>query len=236
MAKFYDTSGITHRLVELIKNAEDKLIIISPYLKINDRIKELLKDRNMFKVNISIIYGKRELHPDESNWLNSLEYVKTSFCKNLHAKCYLNEKEAIITSMNLYEFSQVNNTEMGIHVSKDEDSELYADIDKEVKRLLRLSSEVKASVEEVPKKEIHSSFKSRFSKSEKGFCIRCKTPIRLNPKAPYCPTHYKSWKRYEDPKYEEKNGVCHICGKPNKSSLKKPTCPSCYKKNKNLFK
>ncbi len=35
--------------------------------------------------------------------------------QNLHAKCYLNEKAAIITSMNLYDFSQVNNNEMGVY-------------------------------------------------------------------------------------------------------------------------
>ena len=30
--------------------------------------------------------------------------IQTLFRRNLHAKCYLNEKEALLTSMNLYEF------------------------------------------------------------------------------------------------------------------------------------
>ena len=46
MAKFLNSSGTTYHLEELIKNASDRLIIISPYLKLNERIKELLEDRN----------------------------------------------------------------------------------------------------------------------------------------------------------------------------------------------
>ena len=42
MAKFLNSSGTTYHLEELIKNASDRLIIISPYLKLNERIKELL--------------------------------------------------------------------------------------------------------------------------------------------------------------------------------------------------
>ena len=50
--------------------------------------------------------------------------IKTSVRKNLHAKCYLNEKEALLTSMNLYEYSQEHNDEMGILVSVDQRSAL----------------------------------------------------------------------------------------------------------------
>lgn len=56
-------------------------------------------------------------------WPNTVG-IRTSLCKNLHAKCYLNENEAIITSMNLYEFSQMNNNEMGIHLTKSGNPEL----------------------------------------------------------------------------------------------------------------
>ncbi len=54
--------------------------------------------------------------------MQKLDFVRLSFCKNLHAKCYLNESECIISSLNLYEFSQINNNEMGILIRKYEDS------------------------------------------------------------------------------------------------------------------
>ncbi len=149
MAKFLNSSGTTYHLEELIKNASDRLIIISPYLKLNDRIKELLEDRNRLKIDIRIVYGKNELHPEEINWLKNLTFIRTSFCKNLHAKCYLNENECIITSLNLYEFSQVNNNEMGVLIYRNEDSKLYADTYEEVQRIIRISDEVRMSLEKV---------------------------------------------------------------------------------------
>lgn len=227
MAKFLDTTGVSYHLQQLINNAKEKLILISPYLRLNERIKQSLEDKDRLKIDIRFIYGKNELQPAEHNWLKSLRSIRSSFCENLHAKCYLNENEAIITSMNLYEFSQVNNNEMGIHVDKANDSELYNDIYNEAMRLVRVSDEIKITVAKVPKGNGNTK---NHTVSATGHCIRCKTEIKLNPMSPYCRKCYNSWKEYEKADYEEK--YCHICGKPNNSTLIKPSCYTCYTKNK----
>ncbi|ASZ52112.1 TPA: DNA repair protein [Vibrio parahaemolyticus] len=149
MAKFLNTSATNYYLEELIKNASERLILISPFLKLNDRIRELLEDKDRLKIDIRIVYGKSELQPDEINWLKSLSFVRTSFCKNLHAKCYMNESACIITSLNLYEFSQVNNNEMGIFIDRDEDPNVYKDSYEEAQRIIRISDEVRISLEKV---------------------------------------------------------------------------------------
>lgn len=81
MAKFLNTSATNYYLEELIKNASERLILISPFLKLNDRIRELLEDKDRLKIDIRIVYGKSELQPDEINWLKSLSFVRTSFAK-----------------------------------------------------------------------------------------------------------------------------------------------------------
>lgn len=81
MAKFLNTSATNYYLEELIKNASERLILISPFLKLNDRIRELLEDKDRLKIDIRIVYGKSELQPDEINWLKGLSFVRTSFCK-----------------------------------------------------------------------------------------------------------------------------------------------------------
>ncbi|GGY30575.1 hypothetical protein GCM10008098_25110 [Rhodanobacter panaciterrae] len=149
MAKFLNTSATNYFLEEMIKEAKDRLILISPYLKLNDRMKELLSDKNRLKIDVRIVYGKSELHPDEISWLRELTYVRTSFCKNLHAKCYMNEELCIITSLNLYEFSQVNNNEMGILLSRADDASLYKEAYEEAQRIIRISEEVRISLERV---------------------------------------------------------------------------------------
>ena len=149
MAKFLSTTGTNYHLEELIKGASDRLILISPFLKLNDRMKELLADKNRLKIDVRIVYGKSELQPQEIEWLRGLTYIRTSFCKNLHAKCYMNEEMCIITSLNLYEFSQVNNNEMGILIQRGEDGQLYKDAYEEAQRIIRIIDEVRISMERV---------------------------------------------------------------------------------------
>ena len=149
MAKFLNTSATNYFLEEMIKGASDRLILISPFLKLNDRMKELLADKNRLKIDVRIVYGKSELQPQEIEWLRSLTFIRTSFCKNLHAKCYMNEQMCIVTSLNLYEFSQINNNEMGILIRRDEDGQLYKDAYEEAQRIIRISDEIRVSLERV---------------------------------------------------------------------------------------
>ena len=236
MAKFLKTTGVSYHLQQLIDNADETLILISPFLKVNDRLRQSLEDKDRMKIDIRVIYGKNELAPKEIDWLRSLQFIRTSFLENLHAKCYLSEKEAILTSMNLYEYSQVNNEEMGIYVTKEDDPELYGEIRTEAQRLLRISDEIRVSVEKVTKEKDLSS-KKKVSKGivagEKGFCIRCKKEIALSITSPYCAGCYKSWKRYSNKSYEEKH--CHNCGEEHKTTMEKPVCYSCFKKNRKKF-
>ncbi len=89
-------------------------------------------------MDVRLIFGKQELNPNEMSFLQSLKYVRLYFSKNLHAKCYLNEHRMIIASMNLYEFSQQNNREMGILVdaSAEGDKQVYEDAWKDIQSIL----------------------------------------------------------------------------------------------------
>lgn len=151
MAKFLNTTGVSYHLEELIKTTKDRLILISPYLQFHQRVKDHLENLNIQKRDIRIIYRENKLQVAESNWLESQIGIRTSLCSSLHAKCYINENEAIVTSMNLYSFSQQNNDEMGIHVTKEHDEDLYNDISDEVQRLLTISEEIRVSVTKVDK-------------------------------------------------------------------------------------
>ncbi len=234
MTEFLNTEGTTYKLNQLIKNADNEIILISPFLKINQKIKDLLENQDRKRTtNIKIIYGKNELQPDENNWIRQLDSVRLAFCKDLHAKCYLSEKEAIITSMNLYEYSQVNNYEMGIHVSKDEDLLLYKKIYEEAMDIFRISDELKISIEKIDSKKETNIAKSnnQSDKIESGYCIRCKEQIKLDPMQPYCKKCHTSWNKYKNEEYKEKH--CHVCGNSTTSSKIKPICYNCYKKHKN---
>ena len=244
MAEFLTTTGVSYRLEEIIKSATERLVIISPFLRVNERIRELLEDKDRLKIDVRIIYGKNELQPEENNWLESMNSIRTSFCKNLHAKCYLNEREALLTSMNLYDFSQVNNNEMGLVVSRDAEPSLYDDIFQESMRIVRISEEIRVKVARGPsteksKEKPGTKRKARSASSnvgtpKNGFCIRCKSVVDANPTRPYCNRCFASWRRFENKNYEEKH--CHVCGNGHSATFGKPLCFGCYKKYQDVLK
>ncbi len=238
MATFLDTTGGSYHLEQIIKGATERLVLISPYLRTNERIREFLDDRERLKIDIRVVYGKTDLAPDEMGWLRSKTGIRTSFCKNLHAKCYVNERAALITSMNLYEFSQANNNEMGILVERDKEPDLYASIWAEVQRLIRISEEIRVSVERIPaeqalpepKRERREPPAANGKLPDQGFCIACRASLPLDPTHPYCRDCYGTRKAKKDDRREEKH--CHTCGTANNSSMARPVCYECYKKYK----
>ena len=134
MAKFLNKKKAVSEIEDLIRNAEQKLTLISPYLKLSKDFKELLKYRNSKDKITTVIFGKQELNPKEMKFLQSLRFVILKYNQDLHAKCYLNDDKMIITSLNLYEFSMNNNKEMGVLIDlKDEfDKELFEEAYKEI--------------------------------------------------------------------------------------------------------
>jgi len=242
MAKFLNTTGVSYHLEELIKGTKDRLILISPYLQFTDRIKEHLSNLNIQKRDIRIVYRENKLQLEENNWLESQIGIRTSLCKNLHAKCYINENEAIITSMNLYEFSQQNNNEMGIYISKEQDTDLYNATLEEVQRLLTISEEIRVTVKKVTadtlpkteKKDIKPTF-TKTSNKQTGFCIRTGAPIPFNVEKPMSYEAFKSWSKYSDPDYAEK--FCHFSGELSngETSVSRPILKKNWKKAKEIF-
>lgn len=229
MAKFLYTDNIVAAVAKIIRLAETEVYLISPYVDLSKRYKNLIKEKNKESVHVTLIWGKKKTQykfdSTVKSWMNSMENVDVYFKKELHAKCFLNEKEAIITSMNLYEASK-NNVEMGILITKDEDKEAYTEIFKEVKRLIKKSKKYSSKSKSLTLRERAPKYGKK--SKEKGYCIRCGKRIKLDVKQPYCLKDWRVWRNKGSNKdYVEKEGVCHICGKSNRSSLNKPTCREC---------
>ena len=215
MPEFLTTTGVSHHLEEIIKRAETSLLLISPYLKTHDRIRAVIEARSHEGLDIRVVYGKKEIDPKEQAWIASVPRVHTAFCKNLHAKCYLNERTALLTSMNLYEYSQVHNTEMGILVDRDDTESLFEQIRDEAESIWERNANREQPKTQKPRRNT-------------GHCIRCKTAIACNLKRPHCGNCYKTWSKYKNPKYEEK--YCHNCGVNTRVTAQDPVCKPCCKK------
>jgi superfamily II DNA helicase RecQ len=142
--KILDCQNISAELVNILKEATDNIILISPYLDLNEQIRLRLKEITEKNNNprIRIIY--RDMKENNSKiWLKNLENVELFHNKNLHAKCYLNENKAILTSMNLYEYSQQNNLELGILIDNEKEKFEFQNLKKEVDFIINNSTKIK---------------------------------------------------------------------------------------------
>ncbi|HEV2803677.1 MAG TPA: phospholipase D family protein [Chthoniobacterales bacterium] len=138
MAEFLDTTAISYQLEKLLKTAKRRIVLISPYLKLRPRVRELIEDAARLGVQVQIVYGKNE-QCAEVERLRTINRVSVTFGKNVHAKCYLNEEFGMVTSLNLYDFSQGNNQEMGVLFTKLSEPDLYHSVSQEALRIIRIS-------------------------------------------------------------------------------------------------
>jgi len=253
MTEFLTTHGTAHHIERIIQESTQNLVLVSPYLKLSEIFFDRIKDADKRGIKIVIIYGKDELKPAEKAKLEQLKNISTYFSKNLHAKCYFNENKMVITSMNMYDFSEKNNIEMGVLLTRQSDENAFKSALNEVEYIVR-SSEIKtknkpadsplpSTHKEKPNSSIShqdtvkpslatyliGALSSMLAKSTlDAYCIRCHTKIHFDPYRPLCDNCYPGWARYQNPSYPEQ--FCHACGRPSNTTKDKPLCSSCYSK------
>jgi hypothetical protein len=260
MAKFLKGFELNKEVETILHDAAYNLWIFSPYIKLHHRYKDVLKSHiNNDKLQIILVFGKNDgeilksMPKEELDFFIQFPNIEIRYEKRLHAKFYSNDLCSIMTSMNLYDYSQDNNIEAGIMM----ETPLFGSntLDNEA---IEYFGEVINNSELLFKKEPQYSvgilgFGKKYDKSivtenkidnvvkikkevklkqvqNTGFCIRCGNEIPLKPTVPYCKTCYEDWKKINIKTHQEK--YCHICGKNNQSSLSYPACINCYRKEK----
>jgi hypothetical protein len=142
MAIFLTTNGTSYEIENVIRTSNDVILIACPYFKISEVIFNRLLVADKKGVKISIVYGKNDLRKDIKEKLQKFENINLYYATNLHAKCYANEYSVILSSMNLYDFSEKNNWEMSVLFNKEDDSLIYHQILDEMNAIIE-TSEIK---------------------------------------------------------------------------------------------
>ena len=251
MGKFLNPKDLKANLYRIFKEAEEEIIIISPFIQLSDETRTLLRPKQKIKdFQITILYGKNEQDPSKS--LNPIDYRFFSEFKNheilynanLHAKYYANEREAIITSLNLHQFSLQNNIEVGTLLKESwgpignfitgntEDVDAFNYFNK----VLEQSEAV--HVAEVDSRGRSSSVISDNAKHyfkgnpSLGYCIRSGEKILFNLKKPFSDRAYLEWIKYKNETYKE--NYCHFSGEKSngQTSFAKPVLAKYWKEVK----
>jgi RNA polymerase-binding transcription factor DksA len=122
MAEFITDKQLDDKLTDIIWNAKKELIILSPFIRLDDYCKNVVFKnlKNNPELEIIIVFGKNEgetqrsLTPADLEIFKEFSNITIIYCKNLHAKYYANENEALLTSLNLLGKSMTENVEYGI--------------------------------------------------------------------------------------------------------------------------
>ena len=246
MNKVISDSFINSHLLELIKNSDKYLVLVSPYLKLWGHLETQIKNSVNRKVDVQLWYRSDQEKKYEKTYdkLSSMG-VKVGKIDTLHSKLYLSEKQGLMTSMNLLDFSKSNSREVGILTDERKMLIQFKDYIEELtqkpiipkKSLFNMGKNyiVKSLSDDLVEQKVEvveskKTSKPRYKKNqtqEDGHCIRCSTSISHNVKSPYCKKCYKSWNKYKNKGFEEKH--CHQCSKSHKTSFEKPICYSCFK-------
>ena len=123
---FLTGKPLSDTIYDTLFKAEKELIIISPYIQLGDYLKDNVFKQllNNTKLHILIGFGKNTSNGEENCKREDIEYflgfpnITMVYIPQLHGQYYANEKQSVITSMNLLDYSLENKVEFGVLAEK----------------------------------------------------------------------------------------------------------------------
>lgn len=123
---FLTGKELNEKIYDTIYNSEKYLLILSPFIQLDPYFKnEVFKTHlNNSNVHIIIGFGKNEnnvnksLRQEDFDYFTQFPNITIVYIPKLHAKYYGNENKSVVTSMNLIDYSFINNIEFGVYSEK----------------------------------------------------------------------------------------------------------------------
>jgi phosphatidylserine/phosphatidylglycerophosphate/cardiolipin synthase-like enzyme len=221
-------------VMELIDRAQKVLVLVSPYLAPWKGLSMAIQRAHVRGVAVQMILRGGDDREKQASAVAPLRPYLYSirFVEYLHAKVYLSEQAAVLTSMNLLESSALNSVEFAVYVSAQQHPDGYHQAVKVCESLIATAEQDRMrdagrSVEPPPAAKVANARPLREARQQStGYCIRCHESVPPNPEKPLCADCYQIWSKYKDPDYGEE--CCHQCGRQSATSLRKPLCKRCY--------
>ena len=126
--KLIKPAEISAKIMTLIDDAERELIIVSPYNNITGWEKLIRRINKTKERGVSILWYSRKNNVQENNAKEVIVNlgIHPVLIEDLHAKIYMNERSAIVTSMNMSKISDDKSIDLGyVTETKEEYDEVY---------------------------------------------------------------------------------------------------------------
>lgn len=239
-------------VIELVEQAKSQVVLVSPYNEYSVPLREAVA-RAAKRTGVRVIAVCRADMADKEHdhlaWLKSIG-ATVYLVERLHSKIYLNERQAVVTSMNLTKGSAVDSREIGFlindpHAREEITSYVRVQLIQSARpwlltapvgqpampRAQRSTPRRSTQASPVPPTTVGGLFKAILTKAtaanQQGACISCGTKIAFNTDKPFCLDCFHKWNKDKDE--DARQGHCHDCGQRRSVSFAKPLCSKCYK-------
>lgn len=131
-----NSNSVFGEIEKVVENSKEFIYIVSPFIK-SELKNQISYDKFRKAIELAVKEGTEvnfiSKQPDEfykGDPEKKLKEFTDRGCKlylvpNLHTKVYCNESKALITSMNLYMHSVINNEEIGVRISRKSDTKEF---------------------------------------------------------------------------------------------------------------
>jgi phosphatidylserine/phosphatidylglycerophosphate/cardiolipin synthase-like enzyme len=222
-----NTEDTISRLLTLIREAKDRVILVSPYVTLGgtDRVGHAIRESLRRGVKVQIVVRDDEQTNPKAQWLTSVaplveEGLRLFGVPALHSKVYRSETTALITSLNLLESSFLNTIEVGLW---SQDRAAVASVDDFISKYIRPA----AQPFDLGRRQARRAPAERAPRAGEGHCIRCGDGIPFDPRRPYCRHDFEEWAEWENEDYEDT--YCHRCGRDHAATMRRPLCATCFR-------
>jgi hypothetical protein len=222
------THQISAAIIDLIEESQQYCFLVTPYFTPWKLLDRALDQAAAQKKRVTLII--RDEFNSSKRQENFISVVNANRNRGfeviglnrLHTKLYLNEKTAILGSMNLFDSSSSNNLEAAVRFRGSDALRLKAElIDKELLRE-RPDKYMAGWFSEDEKAQISKLRDREAAMTSRGFCVTCGTKVDLdaNKQIVRC---MACWGQNPGPdKYSFKIRHCHYCGGDFKGVLAEP--------------
>ncbi|WP_172919254.1 hypothetical protein [Capnocytophaga canis] len=124
--EFINPNEIGAKISTLILESGSFFYAITPYIDISNWKKILHNLEIIKKKGVVVKFYVREIKDRDRDALKKLD-IELHIIDKLHTKLYLNECQAIFTSMNLYEYSDINSMDLAIKFTEREHYDQFSE-------------------------------------------------------------------------------------------------------------
>ncbi len=233
------THQISAAVIDLIEETKEHCYLVTPYLRPWPILERAFAKARELGTKLTLIVRHEAKAEKAIMAMNDVYGFEVIVLERLHTKLYLNEKTAVVSSMNLYDSSNENNYELALRIRiGSQVRQLRKEIIEQdllaLSPRLHLPGRFQAEVE--ARAKAVTTFREELK--SRGFCVSCAEKIDfdqtgsiLSPRIVRCKPCW-AMEPWIEAEYRWPIKFCHYCGEGLQSVLAQPYHHGCHERLK----